>query len=165
MSPGMLSNPSALFLYMSCWADAIGADGQRIRFCYYCPAWVSLRMKIEGSSDRCGALRDFGVFYFRRVWNYHMTGSWTLNRCLWERRGWCWTVWSGHNCAVLILHKRRGSSHVIKLLKRAWQHVLLQSVWKININTTDIWTARHLLSWWTSHYKVCFSYTSGNKTF
>jgi len=79
-----------------------GADGQGIRFCYYCPAWVSLRMEIESTSDRRGALRDFGVFYFRRVWNYHMTSTWTLNRCLWERRGWCWAVWSGHNCAVLI---------------------------------------------------------------
>lgn len=32
----------------------------------------------ESSSDGLGALRDLGVFYFRRVWNCHMTSAWTL---------------------------------------------------------------------------------------
>lgn len=160
MSAGMLSNPSALFLCTSYWADAIGADSQRIRFCYYCPAWVSLRMKVWKPFRWVWSSEGLWSVLFQKSLELSHDELLNFDRC-W-RCGWCQTVWSGQNCTVLIIHKRRGSSHVIELLKRAWPHVLLRSGWKKNLKTTDMEVKT---CWWMSHDKSCFSYASGNKTF
>lgn len=161
MSAGMLSNPSALFLCMSYWADATGQTARGSGSATIVPPEFHCVWKLKALQiglELWGTLEWF-FFFFQKSLEISHDEHLNFDRWLCERRGWCRTVCSEQKCAVLVLHKRRGSSHVIKLLKRAWQHDLLQSAWKKNINTTDmeVRTARHLLCWWIAHYKVCFT--------
>lgn len=166
MSAGMLSNPSALFLCMSYWADAMGQTARGSGFATIVPPEFHCVWKLKAlqiGSELWGTLEcfiseEFGTITWQalELWLLPVGEAWMVLNCV-ER-----TELRSFGFAQAT--RIQPCYQAAKESMTAWSSA---KCLKENIKTTvmEVKTARHLLCWWIAYYKVCFSYASGNKTF